>query len=375
MTAINAEFWQGKSVLITGHTGFKGAWLTLVLVKLGASITGYSLPAVSGSLYEAIEKDIEGSLRCQVFEDIRDRESLRKTVCDAQPDVIIHMAAQPLVSEGYKDPVATWEINVMGTIYLLDSLVQLSDSCVCLVVTTDKVYRNTEDLYGLRETDPLGGYDPYSASKSAADIAALSWAQSYYRDTNQRSLSIRCARAGNVIGGGDYAPSRLIPDIVSSIRSNTNLQLRSPTSVRPWQHVLDVISGYLILVQECASGRSKSGGRVLSPGSGLAYNFGPMSPSLTAYELAELFLKEYGAEIDIIRSPSDYHESTYLRLSSELAFAHLGWSTLLGCREAVQLTSSWYRRVDLNGKDPFTACMEDVEYFLLLKETCFSRVK
>ena len=245
-------FWQGKRVLLTGHTGFKGSWLALWLCELGAQVTGFALaPDTQPSLFDQL--GLAGRLDHHIG-DLRDPAALRELVAASQPEVVLHLAAQPLVRRSYAEPVLTWETNVLGTIHLIEALRPLAHPCAAVLITTDKVYRNNEWLYGYRENDPLGGHDPYSSSKAAAELAISSWRASYCGSLPHQSphLRLASARAGNVIGGGDWAADRIIPDTVRSLRAGEPITLRNPTATRPWQHVLEPLGGYLALAEALA---------------------------------------------------------------------------------------------------------------------------
>ena len=244
------KYFKNKKILITGNTGFKGSWLSIWLKLLGANVSGLSLPPNSNpSLYERLE--LSNLLESEFFVDIRNKKLLQEKVFLLKPDIVFHLAAQPLVRKSYLDPISTWEINVMGSLNLLKNLSELEPYCAVVMVTTDKVYKNNEWVYGYKENDPLGGYDPYSSSKAACEIAIESWRSSFCQSTKDKliKLSIASARSGNVIGGGDWAEDRIIPDVIRSIKENKKIFVRNPNSTRPWQHVLDPLSGYIKLAE------------------------------------------------------------------------------------------------------------------------------
>ena len=247
---MNSVFWQNKRVFVTGHTGFKGGWLSLWLNKLGAQVYGYALPPVTKpSLFDLAGID---SIAVSTLNDIRDRVALSTAIADAQAEIIFHMAAQPLVRESYTDPLTTLETNIMGTANLLEGVRHCPTVKAVVVVTSDKCYLNREWQWGYRENEALGGHDPYSASKACTELVAQSWQQSFFHDASS-ACAVATARAGNVIGGGDWSKDRLIPDVLASINNNEPVVLRSPDAIRPWQHVLEPLAGYLLLAEKLAT--------------------------------------------------------------------------------------------------------------------------
>ena len=268
---LNSSFWAGKRVLLTGHTGFKGSWLSLWLLKLGAEVWGYALaPVGQHSLY--VDLGLAQSQLYHNLGDLRDLEALQEVVQQARPEVVFHLAAQPLVRRSYRDPLGTWATNVQGSLNLLAALSTLHHPCSVLMVTTDKVYANREWDYGYREDDRLGGQDPYSASKAAAELAIASWRDSFCGlGTHQTPhLKIATARAGNVIGGGDWAEERIVPDVMRALAAGQPISVRSPEATRPWQHVLEPLGGYLLLAERLAAAVSGSANPYAT-----AFNFGP----------------------------------------------------------------------------------------------------
>lgn len=325
----NAAFWQGKRVLLTGHTGFKGAWLAFWLSRLGAEVTGIALPPVSSpSLFDALQlKEMLTSHYC----DIRDAAGLAALIRAARPEVLLHLAAQPLVRVSYRQPLDTFSTNVMGTAHVLDALRGLPSIRVALVVTTDKVYRNVEGVYPYREDDPLGGYDPYSASKAAAEIVAAC-----YRDAflSSQGLALATARAGNVIGGGDWSEDRLLPDAVRAWSAEESLVIRHPDAVRPWQHVLEPLAGYLILAERLWQQPVLAG----------AYNFGPQTDeAATVRTVATMAAGIFGGRVAFGDSSEGPHEAGLLTLEVARARALLGVSPHWRLAEAVKRTMYWYR--------------------------------
>lgn len=328
---IERGFWSEKRVLLTGHTGFKGGWLALWLQHLGAKVMGYSLPAPTNpSLFETarISESIEG-----VIADIRDLKRLNAVFREFSPEVVFHLAAQPLVRASYDDPVETYSTNLIGTIHVLDA-VRHSKSVKCaIMITTDKCYENAESATGYRETDRLGGYDPYSNSKACAELAIDSYRRSFFGDPG--TPAIASARAGNVIGGGDWAVDRLIPDLVRAAVSGKALVLRNPKSTRPWQHVLDPLCGYLLLAQGLCADRSRYAE---------AWNFGPLDEDVrTVEEIVALAVGHWGGGLKwTVDAGVQPHETKMLKLDASKA-AGAGWRPLLRVEQAVDWTIEWYR--------------------------------
>ncbi len=318
--------------LVTGHTGFKGSWLSLMLQMQGHTVSGISLDPPKKSLFN--QANLSNLFRNDLRIDIRNSAELFSAVKKIDPEVIIHLAAQPLVRESYKDPVGTFETNVLGTLNLLEATKALNSLSATLVVTTDKVYKNRNQLRGYVETDELGGDDPYSASKAAADIATQSWVKSF------ATTPVAIARAGNVIGGGDWANHRIIPDLVNAYSSNKTPTLRYPDAIRPWQHVLDCLNGYLLLIDSMMS-RGVSG----------EWNFGPsLDTKKTVGELSAQVAAHYGltSEVWKLESNSQPHEAGYLLLDSSKARLALDWSDHLNFKESIKWTVEWYLNKDLS---------------------------
>ena len=340
------DFWRGKRVLLTGHTGFKGAWLALWLHKLGADVIGISLaPTTQPSLFDlARVGDVSDSHLC----DIRDATALATVVRNARPDIVLHLAAQALVRASYRQPLDTFATNVMGTAHLLDALRGLDTVRSVVLVTTDKVYQNREWFYPYREDDALGGHDPYSASKAAAEIVIASYRASFLAAQN---IAVASARAGNVIGGGDWSEDRLIPDAIRAWNANQPLQIRRPQSTRPWQHVLEPLCGYLKLAEQLWQQPALAG----------AYNFGPQThEAATVREVVELAQSAYGKGQVLWGDGSEGpHEAGWLALEIAKARTTLGvkphWSLL----ETVQRTMHWYRQQH-QGVDAQTICAADI---------------
>lgn len=327
-----ADAFAGRRVLVTGHTGFKGAWLCEWLLGLGAHLTGLSLPPETDpSLFTQLKL---ADRLDSILGDVRSADGVRRVVTETQPDFVFHLAAQPLVRRSYREPLATWQTNVQGSLHVLEALRSLQKPCTAVMVTTDKCYENREWLYGYRENDPLGGLDPYSSSKAAAEIAVAAWRHSFFRN---HPVRVATARAGNVIGGGDWSEDRLVPDCARAWIAGRPLRIRNPHATRPWQHVLEPLSGYLWLAASLA--------RLTSPGSPLesAFNFGPHSESNRSVrdlvEEARTFVP--GEWIDA-SDPKAPHEATLLHLSIDKASALLGWHPVWSFNDAVRETLRWY---------------------------------
>jgi len=342
-----AGFWRDKRVLLTGHTGFKGAWLALWLHRLGARVTGLALaPATTPSLFELARVGQRIDSR---IVDVRDAASVKALVHEVQPQVTLHLAAQALVRPGYREPLATMATNVMGTAHVLDALRGVSDARVAVVVTTDKVYRNREWSYPYREDDALGGHDPYSASKAAAELVSSCWRDAFLRE---QGVAVATARAGNVIGGGDWAQDRLLPDAIRAWQAGEVLTLRLPRSTRPWQHVLDPLAGYLRLAEHLWDDASLAG----------AYNFGPQPHDAAAVQdVVALAQQAYGSGgWRVAHNAADEpHEAGWLALEVALARDRLGVTPTWPLAEAVRRTMRWYRHL-ADGADARALCELDI---------------
>jgi CDP-glucose 4,6-dehydratase len=331
-----SSFYKGKKVFVTGHTGFKGSWLTACLHLLGAQIKGYALPPeYDNALFSLMKGQKIGE---SVLSDIRNKQQLQKEIEEFQPDYIFHLAAQPLVRRSYQIPAETFDVNVVGTANLLEVVSKLNHKCTVLVVTTDKVYQNRETNVFYKEDDILGGYDPYSASKACTELVVSSFRNSFFKadDYKVHKKAIASVRAGNVIGGGDWSEDRIIPDIVRALKSGKDIAVRSPDAVRPWQHVLEPIGGYLLL------------GGFLSqdPSFSKAYNFGPEPEDhLTVKEVVEAAIETWGrGKWDDCSSSKKVHEAGLLQLSIERAKKDLGWQPTLDARTAIEWTINWYKQ-------------------------------
>lgn len=324
----DAKFWKGRRVLVTGHTGFKGAWLSRWLLELGASVFGLALPPpTQPNLYEILGLDIP-----ERRGDIRDAAFVAAAVAEARPEVVFHLAAQPLVRSSYERPLDTYGVNVMGTAHLLEALRTCESAQSIVVVTSDKCYANREWVWPYRENEALGGDDPYSSSKAATELVTHSYRVSFFGGSR-----IASARAGNVIGGGDWNADRLVPDVIRAAAAGKPSQLRNPSAVRPWQHVLEPLSGYLTLARRLFEAPSEFA---------MAWNFGPNGErSMTVEELALRLHSAFGSEGNVRRQPGNHpHEAQLLRVDSSKANSRLNWHPKLSETRAVEWTAQWYRR-------------------------------
>jgi len=322
-----------KNILLTGHSGFKGSWLTAVLAGMEAKITGLSLESESSEALISLIRDNK-LLDREIFGDIRDAGVCRLAIAETKPEVVFHLAAQPLVRRSYRDPLETWTTNVIGTANVLEACRQCQSVKAIVVVTTDKCYANKEWVHPYRESDRLGGHDPYSASKAGAELVAASYRDSYFREAG---IQVATARAGNVIGGGDLAEDRLLPDAVRAFVRNTPLVLRNPQATRPWQHVLEPLSGYIALAERLLS----------TPAGGFdaGWNFGPNADgNASVGEVAEKFGHLWGdGQVECFENPHGPHEAGLLQLDNSMAKARLDWSPRWTLDEALRHTAEWYR--------------------------------
>jgi len=342
-------FWAGQRVLVTGHTGFKGAWLCDWLLSLGAEVAGFALPPEP---HQHLFGDLGLPGRMDhATGDIRDAAALSARAAQARPDIVFHLAAQPLVLASYDDPVGTWATNVMGSVHLMQALRVLDAPCAVVMVTTDKVYENREWVHPYREGDRLGGHDPYSASKAAMEIAVASWRRSFFQGHLVRMAS---ARAGNVIGGGDWAENRIVPDIVRALAEGRAVAVRNPRAVRPFQHVLEPLSGYLRLAERLVTAPE---------GLGEAYNFGPEPRDLmTVRALVEAALTHWPGRWEDVSDPTARHEAGLLSLGIEAARHDLGYAPRWDSDRAVAATLAWYRRAQ-EGDNPSALVARDIAAF------------
>lgn len=341
-TALNYEkIYKGKRVFLTGHTGFKGSWLLTWLHMLGAVVKGYSLtPDAQHKLYE----QIDGNSLCDAeFADIMDYERMKNSLLEFQPDFVFHLAAQAIVRTSYEDPLTTFSVNAIGTANLLNAVRLLEKPCTVVLITTDKVYHNNEWHYPYRETDRLGGYDPYSASKACSEIVIDSYRNSFFNrsDFQRHNKSIVVARAGNVIGGGDWAKDRIVPDIVRALQAGETVELRNPNAVRPWQHVLEPLNAYLMLAAKV----SENPGKYSSE-----FNFGPSAADcISVLELVKHAISVWGqGEYKILDNSSMPHEAGLLKLDTSRAYAELNWAPVFSARQAIEKTVNWYKEFDNN---------------------------
>jgi len=329
VVSVLLDFFKGKKVLITGHTGFKGSWLTKILINAGATVTGYALnPNTVPSLFSILNLD---QRMHSIISDIRDYDALKKVFSDFQPEIAIHLAAQPLVRESYKNPKDTYEINVLGTVNFLECARLTPSVKSVLNVTSDKVYQNDDLKHMFVETDVLNGYDPYSNSKSCSELVTETYRKSYFFELNQ---SLSTARAGNVIGGGDFSKDRIIPDIVRSILNKEELLLRNPNAIRPYQHVLEPLFAYLLIIKSQYQDKNLEG----------AYNVGPSADdSISTLNLTNSFIQTFGKVTPFsVAKEQGPHEASYLKLNSDKLRKLMNWKPLLNVHEAIQLTSIWY---------------------------------
>ena len=344
------DFYKGRRVLVTGHTGFKGSWLSAILLMAGAEVTGYSLePPTEPSLFELA--GMKGRMN-SVVGDVRDLTHLLQVFEEVQPEIVFHLAAQPIVRESYRDPVGTYETNVMGTVNILEAVRRTESVRSFLNVTTDKVYENREWAWGYREIDPLDGYDPYSNSKSCSELVTHSYKKSFFTDGRCR---VSTARAGNVIGGGDFAADRIIPDCIRAAEKKEPIIVRNPFSTRPYQHVLEPLSAYLLIAERQYGEPEKEG----------YYNVGPEDKDcVTTGELADIFCAAWGEGMHWInKSDGGPHEANFLKLDCSKIRAELGWRPVWGVREAVGKTALFAKALRA-GRDAFEVMREQIdEYF------------
>lgn len=330
------DFYKGKKVFVSGHTGFKGAWLLQILQIMGSEVMGYALsPETQPNLYESIEGD---TLCTSIIDDIRNKESLQNAILDFQPDIVFHMAAQPLVLDGYERPAYTYEVNVMGTVYMLEAIRKLDKKLAFVNITTDKVYENIETLQPYKEEDRLGGYDPYSNSKACSELVTQSYRDSFFnkQQIEEHQKFIATARSGNVIGGGDWAENRIIPDVARALIANKTITVRNPDAIRPWQHVLDPLRAYLWLALNLYEGGEKFIG---------SYNFGPNpKDELTVRQLVEEAIKIWGTgSFDSPKKQNKPHEAGLLKLDIDKAHRVLNWQPQLDAAEGIRQTMEWYK--------------------------------
>lgn len=347
---VDPAFWAGKRVFLTGHTGFKGSWTALWLQRMGAVVTGFALaPPTEPALFE-VARVSEGIT--SIIGDIRDREVLEQALVKADPEIVIHMAAQPLVRASYDDPVGTYATNVMGTVHLLEAVRRAAHVRACVVVTTDKCYENREWVWGYREDEAMGGHDPYSNSKGCAELVTSAYRRSFF--DGEGKTAIASGRAGNVIGGGDWAVDRLVPDILRAVASNEPVLIRNPLAIRPWQHVLEPVSGYLVLAQALWE----------DPSVAQAWNFGPRDEDARPVQwIVEHMCAAWGEGAEWVRDESvQPHEARYLKLDISKAQERLRWRPRWTLAEALERIVAWHRAW-LSGTDMRAYCLSELERF------------
>lgn len=351
------SFYKNKRVLVTGNTGFKGSWLSIWLHEIGADVIGVGLDPFSmkdNYVLSGIGKRIKADIRA----DIRDGQKMKELFSEYQPEIVFHLAAQPLVRLSYEIPVDTYQTNVMGTINILEAIRSTGSVRVGVMVTSDKCYDNKEQFLGYKEDDPFGGYDPYSSSKGACEIAIQSWRRSFFNSNEygkKHSVSLASVRAGNVIGGGDWAKDRIIPDCIRSLEEGKPIEIRSPKAVRPWEHVLEPLSGYLLLAQRMWENPIE-----YCEG----WNFGPnLDTVLTVWDVASALIESFGyGELKDVSNEDSLHEANLLLLDITKAKTRLGWTPRLNAKQSVELTSDWYKRYRL--EDVYHLCVSEIERFL-----------
>lgn len=351
-------FYRDKRVLVTGHTGFKGSWLSVWLHELGAEVIG-----LGQEPYTKRDNYVLSGLKDKIIDlrgDIRDGALMKKIFQEYQPEIVFHLAAQPLVRLSYEIPVETYETNVLGTIHILEAIRVTGSVKVGVMITTDKCYENKEQIWGYRENEPMGGYDPYSSSKGAAEIAISSWRRSFFHPEQyeKHGKSIASVRAGNVIGGGDWALDRIIPDCIKALEAGKPIEIRSPKAIRPWQHVLEPLSGYMLLAQKMWDEPTR-----YCEG----WNFGPHAESITTvWEVATKVIENYGSgELRDLSDPNALHEAKFLMLDISKAKFRLEWEPRMNIDQTVRLTVEWYKKYSKEKVMPL--CLNQIEKYLANK--------
>jgi CDP-glucose 4,6-dehydratase len=349
---MNENFWKNKKILITGHTGFKGSWLTIWLKKLGANVTGFSKSIPTNpNLFEIsnIEKDIKS-----ISGDIQNYEFLKESIEKCEPEIVFHMAAQSLVMKSYSDPIETFSTNVMGTVNLLNAIKETKKTSVVVNVTSDKCYENNESVEGYTEDDPMGGYDPYSSSKGCAELITKSFRNSFFNSDHGNNIALASVRAGNVLGGGDWAENRLIPDIIRSIKNKESVKIRNPNALRPWQHVLDPLSGYIQLSEKLWDEKQK-----YSEG----WNFGPdKNESKPVSWIIGKFDELWKTKINWVFENNELHEAKNLILNCQKAKSRLGWNSKINLETTLKWTIEWYEKF-YGGEDMKKITEEQIKKF------------
>lgn len=356
MVDIFDNFYKGKKVLITGHTGFKGSWLSIWLHELGAEVTGVALEPYS-ERDNYVLSGIGNKIKADIRADIRDGKRMKEIFLEYQPEIVFHLAAQPLVRLSYEIPVETYDTNVMGTINIMEAIRNTDSVKVAVMITTDKCYENKEQQKGYKETDAFGGYDPYSSSKGACEIAINSWRRSFFNPADygkKHHIAISSVRAGNVIGGGDWALDRIIPDCIRALEVGRPIDIRSPRAVRPWEHVLEPLSGYMLLAQKMWMYPTE-----YCEG----WNFGPEAESVsTVWEVATEVVKNYGCgELRDLSALDALHEASLLMLDIDKVKKRLGWRPRLDMKSCIQLVVDWYKRY--KAEDVYRLCIEEINKF------------
>ena len=351
------NFYKGKRVLVSGHTGFKGSWLSIWLHELGAEVVGVGLEPYSEKdnfVLSGISKKIKADIRA----DIRDGEKMKAIFAQYQPEIVFHLAAQPLVRLSYEIPVETYQTNVMGTINIMEAIRSTESVKVGVMITTDKCYDNKEQMRGYKEDAPFGGYDPYSSSKGACEIAIQSWRRSFFNPEdygNKHHVSLASVRAGNVIGGGDWAKDRIIPDCIRALEAGKPIEIRSPKAVRPWEHVLEPLSGYMLLAQKMWEHPTE-----YCEG----WNFGPEADSIsTVWEVATALVESFGkGELKDNTDPNALHEANLLMLNIGKAKSRLGWKPTMNSKQTIELVADWYKKYTL--ENVYQLCVNEINSFL-----------